>query len=490
MKKLNAVTLTLLFLSVAAAVLDWFTPAMGDDLSFWARLGLEDYTWPDRSTLSYIAGHLTGCNVRIFDTFGPVVINLLPRVLASAIMGLMAGFYFLTLLKTAGLPSRRHTTISLAVLAFTVAVLPWWDSMWMRVCDFNYLWSAAFTLLFISEFVRPQGNLRESRMRIAAMFLLGVAAAGSHEVAALSIWGAGVLWWIPNHRGYPLFARRKALLAGAAAATVMHFVMPALWLRMNQGEYRFPVGETILLSVPVMAALVVIVLIMMLFRRRRRTIRELWKGKWGFLVATGFASSLVVIASGSAGRTGIPAESCAIAAFAIMLLRSGIRIGRAPAVIVSAGCIAFICVHYAVSIVWQKKLGDEFREFTEDFRNSPDGIVYGDYLHRTDAPAIALDRVKGVPDADDWYMEVITRAYRTGSAPPVVLPTAFRGRLETFTGVLTDGTVTVCNSSAEVHPGPGDNVTRTVTASGREITIVRPGFRDPGDPPLNYKPGQ
>lgn len=488
MKKFNAVTFTLLFLSAAAMLLDWFTPAMGDDLSFWTDLGLEDYTSPDRSTLSYIVGHLTGCNARIFDTFGPVVINLLPRALAAAVMGLMAGFYFMTLLNTAELPSRRHTTISLAVLAFTVAVLPWWDSMWMRVCHFNYLWSAAFTLLFISEFIKPQSNLRESRMRIAMMFLLGVAAAGSHEVAALSIWGAGLLWWIPNRRDYPLFGRRKALLAGAAAATVIHFAMPALWLRMNQGEYRFPIGETILLSVPVMAALTVIVLVMMLFSRRRRTLRELWKGKWGFLVATGLIGSAVVIASGSAGRTGFPAESCAIAALAIMLLRSGLRIRRAPAVIASAACITFICAHYVTAIAWQKKLGNEFREFTEAFRNSPDGIVYGDYHHRTDVPAIVLDRVKGVPDADDWYMEVITRAYRTDSAPPVVLPPAFKGRLETFTGALTDGTVTICDSSAYIHLQLGDNVTCTTTASGRGITIVRPGFRDPGDPPLNYEP--
>ena len=85
----------IVIIALATALLDYFTPLMGDDMAKWTAMGADrTESFPERQAISFIGAQYFGCNGRVFDAFGPLIVNLLPPVLASALMGLMTGLFF------------------------------------------------------------------------------------------------------------------------------------------------------------------------------------------------------------------------------------------------------------------------------------------------------------------------------------------------------------------------------------------------------------
>ena len=488
------VAAALLVITIGSAMLDYYLPAMGDDLAFWHFLGLDDYTVPNRRTISFILAHIFGCNGRLFDYMGPVVINLLPRIVAAIVMGGMAGLFFFSTLYASGLPRRRHTTFAIILLTATLAIMPWWDGMYLRVCQFNYSWGATFCLLFIAVFF-SNDKKANSKSRLVFLALLGVFAGATHEQTGVAMCATFILWCITGKRYRNLPAHRRAMLAGLFFGTFLTIAAPSIWHRAATGNVHQYPGLLVLTTVPLYLLLLAIIGSKMCFRRGRQFIYSLAATEWTVYIIAGAAAGIIAILSGIPGRTGFFTEACAIVALARMALACHGSIRQVPAIALTTAGIALIALHFAVSVQWQSKMYREFEDVKTLYIAAPDGIVFYDFTNRYDAPAIALNRVKGVADADDvWFLEVLRRAYRPEDNIPVVLPTSMRGFADNLVDSVSDGANTVYASRPlhvvltsdslplQYYPGPAPRyITETTLADGRPVWIATPRVRDPGD---------
>ena len=496
----SIVSIALLVIAAGSGLLDYFTPMTGDDLMFWKALGLHGYTAPDRSTVSFILAHIFGCNGRLFDYMGPIITNLPPRWLSSVLMGAMAGVFFFSVLFVARVPSRRHTAFSLALLAVTLAVMPWWDSMYLRVCQFNYPWAAAFCLLFIGFFFR-NASAPQGRLRLWALLFLGICVGASHEQSGVAMCAAFFWWCMIGKRYRRLSLRRKYMLAGLLAGTVLSAGAPSIWARASAAAPGQSFGLLVATTLPVLMVLMLVCAVMLATVGGRRYLKRRLAGAWGVLAVCAVVSGAIAVASGVPGRTGFLPESCSIVALAIMALDLHVRVIRPVAAVVSAVSMLWIVAHFSAAIAEQRRVGHEFDDVLEAYVASPDGIVYYDITGRYDVSPLALNRVKGVPDADDyWARHSISEAYGTPEKIFAVLPSCFRGGLEAMADSVVHGATAVYASRPDgcvlteddvllrSYPGPAPQAVYSARmADGREIWIATPRVRDPGDYELPVK---
>lgn len=498
MKRLEPHTVVIVavlaLVALCSGMLDYFTPCMGDDLMFRTQLGGDDYRMPNRRTLSFILAHICGCNGRILDYLGPVIINLLPRFAAAVVMGVMAAVFYASVLYASGLPRRHYMALTLVLMAVTLAVMPWWDSMWLRVCQFNYQWSTAFGLLAVTAFFRGTEG-RAGWLRLAGLFALAFLAGGSHEQVGLSLIGAFTVFVIFQFRRLQLDRRRYTLLAGLLAGALMPVAAPAFWLRLGGGTQRQEMWTLLWTTLPVVMLMLLTITALLCSYRGRKFLSGLTDGIWLVLVLSAVFSSLIAIFSGIPGRTGMFAEACALTALARMLIHSRRHCGRQLAVLAGVGSVAFIAVHFIVSVHWQSKLYDQYRTVTDRYRHSADGIVFADITNRYDVSPLTLLRVKGVPDADDvWLLHALEIANRNDNLQLVIIPAELENRIDGLTEPATSGSSTVYPRSPDGVAKVDDGrlavmqqhgciyiVQHAITRGGKPIWVVTERVRDPGD---------
>lgn len=425
-----------------SALLDYFLPPMGDDLSKWATLGLDNYTHPDRSTISFLAGHYFGCNGRVLDALGPAFINLLPSVIASAVMGLMAGLYFVMLVKCSGFLKPGRTTAAYTLILVTLATMPWYGAMYLRVCQFNYLWGTTFCLLTIYLFFKETPPARGFRHKFL-LLSCAMIAAFSHEQNGVAMCAVMVpVSWL-MYRRHRLNGRRMTLLIGLIIGTFITIASPAIWHRAETLGPDSTLGKLIITTLPIVILLLLTIVVLAMGRRGRSFLWDLMNSSWSVYVCVAIVSSLIAIYSTTPGRTGWLPESMAIVAFAIMLSRASIKTSRHLTTAICIICFGIIAWHFAESVRWQKKLGEEYRHTVELFRLSPTGTIFHDITPYTAAPPITLWRVKGTPDADDSYLKnVIETTYGPGKRLTVI-PEAFHDRLPMDADSIVSGQYTI-----------------------------------------------
>lgn len=486
---LSAVSLLLPLIIVASGsfALDFFTPAMGDDLGKWNALGLDAYTAPTRDTLKFLKAQYFECNGRLFDGIGPVIINLLPHFAGALVMALMTTAYFLLMAACSGTWRRGRVTATWLITLVTLAAMPWWDYMLLRVCQFNYLWGTVFVLLFILIYYRD--------VKLHAIWLLAVGflAGSCHEqsgVAMSAVFGviAGSRW-----RAGTLDRKTGILTVALFAGTMFAILSPAFWHRAENHGADADFITLLLTTLPILLLLIAMIAVMALTRPGRRTLKQLYHTEWAAYVAVAIISGLIAIYSTIPGRTGWLSESLAIVALARMVISLNIKLPRAAAVTVSLLAAGLVSAHFLVAARWQQALGREYADVVDLFKASDDGTVYYDITLDNEVPPIALGRVKGVPDADDIHLiNNISRAYGPGKRL-VVVPTAFSSGLPSGTDRLDHGAYTLYRT-----PPPTDRYTDfiveeiLVTADGRVLTpftapdgshlyLASPLVVDPGD---------
>lgn len=498
--KNRAIVATLTVIAVGAGLLDFYMPMTGDDLKFWSFLGLEDFTAPNRRTISFILAHIFGCNGRLFDYMGPIVTNLLPHGVTSVLMGAMGGLFFYSVLAAARVPARGRTAFAMILMAVVMAVMPWWDSMFMRVCQFNYSWATTFCLLFFCFFFGAGGS-EDSRTKRIGLFLISFFAGASHEQAAVAMCGAMGFWLIYNRNYKSLSPRRKVMLIGLAAGSLLPVGAPSIWHRAATENAHPDVAYIMIIALPALLLLLAVIAAISCSGKGRCYLRRALTADCLVMLLAALIAGAIALWSGIPGRTGFLSEALALVVFARMTMSLDWHIGTKSAWAVSVLAFAFIAVHLGVSVCAQRKLCREHDEVVELYRNSPDGIVYYDFTGRRDVSPLTLFRVKGVPDADDyWSLYVLADTYGSSEHQPVVLPAAFEGRLGQLQDSISIGQTTVYSSKpADVvvtiddvvlqhYPGPAPRaVTRATMADGREIWIATPRVRDPGDYSLPVK---
>ncbi len=501
-KSILPLALMLTVIAVGSGVLDYFVPVMGDDLMFRNTLGLDGYTYPDRSTLSFILGHYTGCNGRFFDFMGPVVLNLFTRAVSSAVMGCMVALFFCSVIRLACIQPRRHIAFCSLVMLITLAVMPWWDAMFLRVCQFNYMWGTAFCLLFIYSFFRDRSK-NVSVCRLLLLFMLGFFAGSSHEQTGVALSLTMAVWIVTVDGRRSVNLRRKYLMAGLLAGTLFVTASPALWDRTGESVPGEPIPSILITTYPVLLLLYGIVMLSVTTPRGRACLSALFHSDWIVIAVSATAAALIGLVSGIPGRTGFYSEACAVIAIARMVQGYGWHFGKSRAVNATVYIVSLtlITMHFAVSIQWQRIMHRESEEVRQAYIASSDGIVCHDTTDRLDVPFLTLYRVKGVADADDvWNLHAVETAYGRPGKTPAVIPSGFGGYLGSFTDSISIGQVTLYTARPrhmvitaddlmlQYYPGPSPRVVTPVLRSdGREIWIATPRVRDPGDYSLPVK---
>lgn len=468
----------LFIITLGSGILDYFTPAMGDDLIFWNDLGLEEYQYPNRKTLSFIAAHIFGCNGRLLDYIGPILINLLPRIAAAAIMGLMSSMFFLSLLLVAGISCKDWKSAAI-VSTLALLLLPWWDALWLRVCQFNYLWSTTFCLLSIYFFFKNSGNKY-------LLFFLGLLSSASHEQAAVSMCGALILYYIAFRRKHSITPQQKSLTIGLFLGALISLGAPSIWMRAAsaQAESEPEFTNLIFTTFPILFALIATLFIMQFSRRGRLFFSKLITGKFLLLLCAAVLSETIGLLSGIPGRTGFFAEACAIACFILIYKASGITLNKILKSSLAILSICFICVHYTVSAAEQSTLYSQYQHVVDSYKNSSDGIVHFDFTNRFDVSPLTLYRVKGVPDADDlWNLHALQVAYKPEGPEPTIIPSNATIYHIQPSPIITmpDGLTFMKGTDSSILV-----LRHAVTSDGDEIWVATERVQDPGDYDLSF----
>lgn len=456
----------ILLTAIATGVLDYFTPMMGDDMSKWLDMGGDSESFPDRRLVSFLGAQYFGCNGRVFDALGPVITNLLPRCLTSALIGLMTGFFFLCLCLAAGVMKPGRAASACVLTVVSLLVLPWWDSMFMRVCHFNYVWASAFVLLFIYKWFREDTNKY-------LLFILGALAGCFHEQNGFSLVLVFGLYIILT-RGYKRYLFPYLGLCLGALITV---ATPAIWNRNAEFIADGSRLEMLWTTFPLLLFLVFLTVVIFLKGGRLSAIVR--SGKYLVLLFVAVVSSVVALYSTIPGRTGWLAESCSLAALGFLCTASNLKITRAWAVAFISMCFLIVATHFAVSIYWQKKMYGEYQQAVELYRASGSGVVYMDYTSRMEVSPLTLYRVKGLPDGDDIYLLNVFRRYYGPEKPLTLIDSEFEvadslpGDVRLLSNCVSD-TIMVIGSGSErvVTPFVDDAITRYV---------IEPLTVDPGD---------
>lgn len=488
------VLLIILVTAIGSGVIDYYTPMMGDDLKFWRILGQENYNLPNRQTLWFFAAHINCCNGRLLDALGPIIINLLPKGMASIVMGCMTGLFFVSVLLCSGISARRDSSAAITLIAVTLAITPWWDYMLIRVCQFNYLWGSTFCLLFIYLFYMNNSN-NDSKSKLVGIAVLGILAGSAHEQTGVAMCASFGLWAL-YHRNYRnLSKRQRYMLTGLAIGTLITFASPGIWNRAGGESVKEEFFNLIVYTLPVYTLFLAVILSCLLSKRGRQFLRKCASSEWLTYTLAGGVAAMIAIISGIPGRTGLFSEICALVALSKMALVWNPRINKATSAVTAIIGSLFIISHYYIAAQTQHKLYRQYNDVIEAYKSSSDGIVFYDTTGRLDVPWLTLYRVKGAPDADDAFLlDCLRASYKPNGNIPVILPDG----LTNFRQELTDSIVyhnitiystspthvveTVDNLNLQYYPGESARyVTHTTIDDGREVWIATPRIRDPGD---------
>lgn len=464
MKKLSrnpswSIWLLLIFIALATALLDFFTPLTGDDLSFHSFMLRKDNIL--HGIASFFLGHYLGCNGRFLDFLGPAIYEVLPPGVGSLLMGLMAALYFYALLLASRLIRPRGVAASFLVVAVMLAILPWWDWMWLRVCQFNYLWSATFALIFVAWF----GNAT----RWWPLAVVGFLAASAHELTGVSLCGAYAVYLFTRRRYRALARPDWCALASLPLGTLFVIASPALYFRLGQEVEAYPYGPLVLSTLSVVVLLLVVIAVMLCSPSGRHRLSLLWATPWAVCVLVAVFSSVVVIYSDIPGRTGWVSQS--FAAVSLVLLMPHPHIRRLTASLIICVSAIWIAVHYCVSVCEQCRVAQEMSRVLEAYIAADSPYVVFDATDRYEVNPLTLWRVKGVPDADDsWLRHVYAVTYASADRPFVILTP--KGRV---IDALPPQAVRFDDDSFLV----GDSVINATCVDS--VFIISPLIVDPGD---------
>lgn len=466
-------------------MLDYWTPLMGDDLIYFYQLGFDNYTHPDRSTLSFILGHYEGCNARFFDIFASIFIDLLPHAAGSLIIGVAMALFFYSLAINISPGSNSPLTIT---LTFTVAlaILPWWGGMWLRVCHYNYIWSTTLCLIFFHIFFGSRNYT--ARVHLCLIAILGLLTGAAHEQTGVAMCAAMVPYALIQMHRHSLLKFQKIMVACLIAGTVYILVSPSFWLRTTDDSIRSGVVPMLYSTLPAYIAILPAIAIMFTGKRGRAFLAKLATPKNALMLAAATVAAAVALVGGVPGRTGWFSESIAIILLAKALNLSLPHFHNRYSISIIAACIVLIICHFAVSIVWQRQAYREYNQTIDLFCESTNGIVYQDITTRFEQPPITLCRIKGAPDADDYWMwHNIVRVYGQDKNG-VILPTAFEGRIDSCADSLTIGLHTYYHyRPKDVQYTPDsiayqrwNNIIRIINRAGCGWA-ASPAVVDPGD---------
>ncbi|MGM9852768.1 MAG: DUF6056 family protein [Muribaculaceae bacterium] len=396
----------------------------GDDLSYkvWWQ------AFADRRGIvlgypAFVMHHWVTTNGRLANGLTPVLLAWLPKWLVDALLGIAFAALIVMILKSVDWGRGGRFTAKSLLTALVVFTLPWWDSLLLYDCWLNYPLAALFALASVYSMSRDH--------RKGITVLLGVfafVAGAMHEACGVAL-SAGILAYRLMHKR-EIGKSRKAIGLAFMAGALFVVSSPGIWTRFGHPMFE-PRGtaETLLTSDFYSIALAAVCAVMACFSGGRRRLAELIRTRWTIFAAAALVSSLFCAVSGIIGRTGFFAQIFSLISLFGMFPYSRLRLKPRTGAAIGVVILAVTCVQMILFAVWEHRLGAELREVIEKYKASPDGIVFADYTRDDEVPAFLLNKVRGVPDADDaWILRSIAWYYGdTDSRPLKILPTGVRG---------------------------------------------------------------
>ncbi|MGN0209537.1 MAG: DUF6056 family protein [Muribaculaceae bacterium] len=385
----------------------FFTPFSGDDwVYFDAASNRNFFGW-----LTNGFGHWLTTNGRLANIgFTPLL--LLPKCLLALICGAFASLLYYEAARACNAAS--HLGGFAAIFCLLSLALPWWDSMWMFDCQFNYVFAAGMCLWAMRMiFNQPKSN----GLRLLAA--VGCFAAGMmHEAASLPLC-IGIMVYLLAGGKRPSWLLAAAFALGTAAVTFS----PGIWMRATSGHTPDDSVWMLLIKSDLAAAIVAIGLLVGV-TVRYFALRRFLATSYGIFAIAAVVSMCISLASGIVGRSGWFAE---IYAFIVILAICSQWLTHIPA-IVSWLVITISILPLATAMIFQPTAAREYQEYEQAYAQSHDGVVFIDYTHDDEWPTLALNRIRGVLDPDDCYLHIcLAKHYETDKPLPMVLPTEAQG---------------------------------------------------------------
>lgn len=405
----------ILFIGFCYIILASHKPYTGDDLVYGPMYTTRYHGFTDY--LVYVAQHWLSTNGRIADKISPLFLNFTPRWIFLTVNAAITALMFAIVVKLA-CTQRVGLTARLLLVSLIVFTLPWWDSMLLFACSFNYVWASTFGLYAIYFILNKKANM--------LLVIFSFIAAGMHEAMGLPL-SCGLIayfFFTRAHKSMPTIQRLSVLAFFAGSAFTL--LSRALWCRLNSiTEVNDPMPILVLKSDFFVLALIVLIIVAY-FVSRKRLIKAIYS-PWILFVVAALASCCISAVSGIVGRSGWFAQLYALIAIYMWFDSCDWHISRRCGIAFSTIMIAAIVFHFTEFTRYQVISGNQLAECIEQYSKSDDGIVYGDYLGDPEKPWWILHKSQGVPDADDlWILSTITKVYGDESHPITILPTAFR----------------------------------------------------------------
>ncbi len=372
------------------------TPLYCDDLNYargWYLYG-HGYNFAGA-----VAKHWEWVNGRLPNLLLACVLRVFPHWLVCLLNAAATVTVFALALR---LMRCRTDASGMLALLVMVTLLPWWDNFMMLAISANYVWSMALGLAFVAvlklggrpspaahtraskESGRPRPHVTKglrqacnvcgqggdeppgrppSLLAVAVAILAGM----MHESMSVSILAGIAVYAVVNR----LTRRQRMLAVAFLLGSLVPLTSPALWTRT--ADTGIPDGSPLKLLI-MSSSLVVVMLCVTLWLllANRQRLKDLCCSSWTFYAVGASVSAAIVLYSGSIGRSGFFGQVFALIAVAQML--RDVRIPAKKAVTLVGA--ALIVTHYASVCIAARHLGNETREITRLYLNSPDGVVY------------------------------------------------------------------------------------------------------------------
>lgn len=399
----------LLFIGIAYAIIYWFMPYSGDDLeNLIIFTGWCEGNGPhDLSYYPYygIARHWKWINGRISDMLNPFMPLMIPHRVNAILNSVSITAMLAFAMKLCRFPNQAVTG-KIVLISIIIFAFPWWDSFQVFDVVYNYVFSSALCLWFLTHFLNRSDQYTPKNRFIQLLWcLLFFIAGGMHEACGVPI-SCGLIAYFVMSKGFASLSRYKKYITWSFfAGTLFCFASRGIWDRLNRmQEPNDPIGWLILKSDTIVLILLVAVLIALCFKSSRHRLIKLSHTEWIIFFIAAIASLCFSAVSGIVGRSGWFANLFALIAIFRWVNSYKFSISQFTAIGVSTILSVTLIAHFIEFARYQVILGKEHDEMLALFNASPDGTIYMDATFETDIPWWILNKTRGVPDADDIHL--------------------------------------------------------------------------------------
>jgi len=428
--------LTIAILALTASVyclMYVLTPPYFDDVYF--KSIYTGFTWTPGNTaldqngyMEYVRFFYNYDNIRLanlLDIF--LLLNRNIYFLSGIFMGLCVTFiYWIIARLTCGSWWQPRM---LCIVTFALAVmLPWRDSMFLRVYAMNYIMSTALFLPTFLLLLKSIGDNGVGKSAAAGITVLCVITAWMHEIFGVALLGGmGLITLVRIFQGKRIpFFWWIAMSLTAAVVTYTTCLTPGMRNRIEteagQASIIAATHRVIIHNFPGLL-LIATGCVGMLLRRTRKATRTLFSNPilvfiTGSIIATTIISAITIVRP----RSGYISMLMGVAGLIYLLCRSQIRDTKAMKYASIAAITAFAGIG-ASAIYWQHKLLQQNIRLHNMLEESSTGTVFTDIISREDVPWYTLSYpMRHLWDSSFQYISLdYSNMYSDAAVVPAIL---------------------------------------------------------------------